>query len=81
MIILFYFFMYLKINLSHVLPELWPPEFTLLIGLSLGLSVFSPGWGLLGTEELALAKNTHTCTGISVLGHNFQSVCETHDCT
>lgn len=41
----------------HVLPELWAPEVALLIGLSLGLSMLAPGWGLLGTEELAFAKH------------------------
>lgn len=38
-----------------VSPGLWAPEVSLLIGLSLGLSMFSPIWGLLGAEELPFA--------------------------
>ena len=39
-----------------VSPGLWAPDVSLLTGLSLGLSMFSPGWGLLGTEKIPFAK-------------------------
>ena len=57
-----------------MLPGLWAPEVALLFGLSLGLSVFSLGRGLLGAEKLPFAEQKHICAHTHTHIHTHRSM-------